>query len=146
MGRPWVTHLKMGNPWVPIGYIANISSQTKCSATRSISPESLSISALIPINIFLILKTLLDLLRVFWKVSNPNVLPMFPRNIQVFWIQIVWAVILGWPSKFKYWDFSSHVNICGIRSIGPLLGHLLDTRLDTRKRIRVNATIVTVLY
>jgi hypothetical protein len=65
MGRPWVTHLKMGNPWVPIGYIPNISSQTKYSATRSVSPESLSISALILINSFLTLKKLLDLLAVF---------------------------------------------------------------------------------
>jgi hypothetical protein len=55
----------MGNPWVPIGYIANISSETKCSATRSISPESLSISALILINSFLTLKTLLKILEVF---------------------------------------------------------------------------------
>jgi hypothetical protein len=55
----------MGNPWVPIGYIANISSQTKCSATRSILPESLSISASIPINSFVTLKTLLEILEVF---------------------------------------------------------------------------------
>jgi hypothetical protein len=66
--RPLSIHLKlkMGNPWVPIEYIANISSQTKCSATRSISPESLSISALILVNSFLTLKMLLELLEVFW--------------------------------------------------------------------------------
>jgi hypothetical protein len=64
MGHPWVTHLKMGNPWIPIGYIANISSQTKYSVTRCISPESLSISALILINSFLTLKTLLEILEV----------------------------------------------------------------------------------
>jgi hypothetical protein len=65
MGRAWVTHLKMENPWVPIGYIANISSPTKFSVIRCISPESLSISALILINSFLTLKTLLEILEVF---------------------------------------------------------------------------------
>jgi hypothetical protein len=55
----------MGRPWGPIGEIANISIQTKCSATRSISPESFSISALIPMKNFVILKSVLDLFEVF---------------------------------------------------------------------------------
>jgi hypothetical protein len=52
---------KMGT----IGYIANISSQTKYSVARCISPESFSISALVPINSFVTMKTFLELLEVF---------------------------------------------------------------------------------
>jgi hypothetical protein len=67
MGRPWVTHLKMGNPWVPIGYIANISSQRKYSVTRCISAESFIISTFIPINLnsIVTLETSLEVLKVF---------------------------------------------------------------------------------
>jgi hypothetical protein len=55
----------MGNPWVPIGYIANISSQTKYSATRCISAESFIISTFIPINSIATLGTFLEILKVF---------------------------------------------------------------------------------
>jgi hypothetical protein len=58
-------HSKIGIPWGPIGEIANISIQTKFSATRCISPESFSISALIPMKNFVILKSVLDLFEVF---------------------------------------------------------------------------------
>jgi hypothetical protein len=50
--------------WGPIGEIANISIQTKFSATRCISPESFSISALIPMKNFVILQSVLDLFEV----------------------------------------------------------------------------------
>jgi hypothetical protein len=56
---PWVTHLKMGNPWVPIWYIANISSQIKYSVLRCISGESFIISTFIPINSIVTLETFL---------------------------------------------------------------------------------------
>jgi hypothetical protein len=56
---------KTGNPWVPIGYIANTSSQSKSSVTRCISPESFSISALIQRNSFATLKMFLEFLDVF---------------------------------------------------------------------------------
>jgi hypothetical protein len=64
MGRPWGPVSKIGIPWGPIGEIANISFQTKFSATRGISPESFSIFALIPMKNFVILKSVLDLFEV----------------------------------------------------------------------------------
>jgi hypothetical protein len=68
MGRPWGPIEKSkshGAPWGPIGEIANISFQTKFSATRCISSESFSISALIPMMNIVILKLVLDLFEVF---------------------------------------------------------------------------------
>jgi hypothetical protein len=65
MGHPWGPVPKIGNPWGPIGEIANNSFQTKFSATRCISSESFSISALIPMKNFVILKWVLDLFEVF---------------------------------------------------------------------------------
>jgi hypothetical protein len=65
MGRPWVTHLKMGNPWVPIWYIANICSQTKYSVIRCISAESFIISKFMPINSIVTLETFLEILKIF---------------------------------------------------------------------------------
>jgi hypothetical protein len=65
MGRPWGPISKIGIPWGPIGEITNISIQTKFSATRCISPGSISISALIPMKNFVILKSVLDLFEVF---------------------------------------------------------------------------------
>jgi hypothetical protein len=61
----WGRVSKIGNPWGPIGEIANISFQIKFSVTRCISPESFCNSALIPMKNFVILKLVLDLFEVF---------------------------------------------------------------------------------
>jgi hypothetical protein len=64
-GAPMGPHWKTEIPWGPIGEIANISFQNKFSATRCISSESFSISALIPMMNIVILKLVLHLCEVF---------------------------------------------------------------------------------
>jgi hypothetical protein len=60
MGDP-----KVFNPWEPIGYIADNFSQIKYSASRSISSDSSSISALISVKSFVTLKSFLEYLEIF---------------------------------------------------------------------------------